>query len=56
MAIDVLHRGMARVLRTEIQGKLVKEHEITEDAIFVFGFRTHVVVARPLASAPFLIP
>ncbi|XP_054575674.1 40S ribosomal protein S24-like [Eptesicus fuscus] len=42
MVIDVLHPQKATVPKTEIQGKLAKMYKTTPDAIFVFGFRTHL--------------
>ncbi|XP_045684249.1 40S ribosomal protein S24-like [Phyllostomus hastatus] len=41
LVIDVLHPGKATVSKTEILEKLAKMYKITQNVIFVFGFRTH---------------
>lgn len=54
--IDVLHPGKVTVLKTEIQEKLAKMYKTAPGVIFVFRFRTYLVVARQLAWVWFMIP
>ena len=42
MVIDVLHPGKAAAPKTYLGEKLAKMYKTTPDAIFVFGFTTHV--------------